>query len=72
MEERLCIRAWFDTSVLEVFVNDRTAVTQRIYPSEIDEGTTKLGFILDDESGETVLDRVCLWDKLAPNFSSES
>lgn len=43
MEETLRIRALFDASVLEVFVNERTAISTRIYNvSETDcpAGTT--------------------------------
>jgi beta-fructofuranosidase len=31
VEERLNIRAFYDTSILEVFVNERVAITTRIY-----------------------------------------
>ena len=45
--EPLRIRAWRDNSVLEVFVNGRTAISTRLYAAE---ETVGLRFFADDAS----------------------
>jgi len=44
--ELLRIRAWRDNSVLEVFINDRTAITTRLYGAT--EGATEIRFWADE------------------------
>lgn len=68
VEEILRVHAYFDASVLEVFVNDRTVISTRIYHpadhclgplffAESDAGT-------NDEQPATVLERASIWDGL--------
>lgn len=38
--ETLDIRAFFDTSVLELFINDRTVLTTRVYPDPIQDSSS--------------------------------
>lgn len=45
--EVLRIRAWRDNSVLEVFVNERTAISTRLYAAEV---TVGIRFFADDTS----------------------
>ncbi|KGO63736.1 Glycoside hydrolase, family 32 [Penicillium italicum] len=67
VEETLRVHAYFDSSVLEVFVNDRTVISTRIYHpgdrcfgplffAESDAG--------DDEQPAAVLVRASIWDGL--------
>lgn len=67
-EETLRIHAIFDQSVLEVFVNERTAITTRIY---VNEGScSRLGFFAEsaEDHGDTSpvaeLLRADVWDNL--------
>lgn len=70
MEETLRIRAIFDKSVLEVFVNERTAISTRIYLDE--DRCFQLGFFAERESNDemsvsdshAVLLRAQAWDGL--------
>ncbi|KAL3482581.1 glycosyl hydrolase [Aspergillus germanicus] len=71
-EEPLRIHALFDTSVLEIFVNERTALTTRIYQvGEKDGGKPAcvgLQFFAEDGARETSssrLFRATVWDGLA-------
>jgi beta-fructofuranosidase len=48
--EALRIRVWRDNSVLEVFVNDRTAISTRLYAAE---ETVGIRFFADDSSAAT-------------------
>lgn len=68
IEETLRVRAFFDSSVLEVFVNDRTVISTRIYHpagqcfgplffAESDPGA-------EDEKPAAVLVRATIWDSL--------
>lgn len=60
--ELLHIRIWRDNSVLEVFVNDRTAISTRIYAGDDNYG---IMFFADDggvREGGTVLVEAQLWD----------
>lgn len=67
-EETLRVHAYFDASVLEVFVNDRTVISTRIYHpadhclgplffAESDAGA-------NDEQPAAVLERASIWDGL--------
>lgn len=63
-QEKLQIRAWRDNSVLEVFVNGRTAISTRLYAAE---ETFGLRFFADDKvdcMGDVPSELVCatLWD----------
>ncbi|CEL02582.1 Putative Invertase (Fragment) [Aspergillus calidoustus] len=73
-EEPLHIRALFDTSVLEIFVNERSALTTRIYQAADEDGGTPacvgLQFFADevDSTSDTAssrLLRATVWDGLA-------
>lgn len=68
------IRVWRDNSVLEVFVNGRTAISTRLYAAE---ETIGIRFFADDDSvfgtsfsassssaGESQLIYATLWDGL--------
>ena len=60
-EETLEIRAWRDNSVLEVFVNGRTAISTRIYGAE---ASSSLIFFADDADNKkkSKLLSATLWD----------
>jgi beta-fructofuranosidase len=66
-EETLTVRAFFDNSVLEVFVNDRTVITTRIYhPSDRCFG---IRFFANSNEGQsdqipTILLQADVWDGL--------
>lgn len=65
--EPLRVRVWRDNSVLEVFINDRTAISTRIYAAE---ETIGLRFFADDApagrdmmgAGSSELLYATLWD----------
>lgn len=64
--EALNMRAFFDTSVLELFINDRTVITTRVYPDyDSDEGG--LAFIRpcsrqsNDTTSAASMERCNLW-----------
>ncbi|KAF2757584.1 putative beta-Fructufuranosidase [Pseudovirgaria hyperparasitica] len=57
--ETLKIRAWRDNSVLEVFVNERTAISTRLYGADETYG---LSIFADEQSGSSELIRLDLWD----------
>jgi beta-fructofuranosidase len=61
VEEPLRIRVWRDNSVLEVFVNERTAISTRIYAAE---QTVGLRFFANDVPafGRSQLIHGTLWD----------
>lgn len=59
-QEKLRIRAWRDNSVLEVFVNGRTAISTRLYAAE---ETFGLRFFADDLDG-------CIGDVLSEVVSA--
>lgn len=65
MEEKLCIRCWFDVSVLEIFINERTAISTRIYPSS-SEGFGVRFFAEASEAADhfSVLEKATIWDGL--------
>jgi beta-fructofuranosidase len=68
--ETLDIRAWRDNSVLEVFVNGRTAISTRIYAAEnthglrffAANGDLARGEVNASHSGHTELRYARLWD----------
>ncbi|KAJ5375380.1 Glycoside hydrolase family 32 [Penicillium concentricum] len=68
IEERLRVHAFFDSSVLEVFVNDRTVISTRIY-HPADHCFGPLFFAesdarVDDGQATAVLVRGSIWDGL--------
>ena len=67
VEETLRVHAYFDSSVLEVFVNDRTVITTRIYYPE-DHCFEPLFFAEpeaeDYEQPAAVLVQASIWDGL--------
>ncbi|CAG8901995.1 unnamed protein product [Penicillium egyptiacum] len=68
VEETLRVHAFFDSSVLEVFVNDRTVISTRIYHPG-DQCFGPLFFAdsdagVDDEQPAAVLVRASVWDGL--------
>lgn len=61
--ETLDIRVWRDNSVLEVFVNGRTAISTRLYTLE--DGSGELEFFAEDTgAGTTELLHAHVWDGL--------
>lgn len=58
-EEPLRIHAYFDMSVLEIFVNDRTVISTRVYP--LHEQCAGVRFFGD---ANTTLLRADVWDGL--------
>lgn len=62
--ERLRIRAFLDHSILEVFVNDRLCLTQRVYPTSSERG--RVSFV--SEGGETELIRAEAWEMAEANL----
>jgi len=68
--EPLRVRVWRDSSVLEVFVNDRTAISTRLYAAE---ETIGLRFFADDApagldmmgAGPSELLYATLWDGIS-------
>lgn len=60
--ERLEIRAFFDESVLEVFVNDRCTLATRIYPAT--KRVHGIRFWADDDTGQSGLEGARAWDGL--------
>lgn len=63
VEERLRIHAFYDRSVLEVFVNERAVITTRVYLDAAE--CTGLEFFAESE-GVTLVDAV-VWDGLCNN-----
>lgn len=67
IEETLKVHALFDKSVLEVFVNGRTAITTRIYhPSERCFGVRFFARSASDGDVTTLL-KADVWDGLGGN-----
>lgn len=67
VEETLRVHAFFDSSVLEVFVNDRTVISTRIYHPEAN--CFGLLFFAESDAGvdgdqPAVLVRASIWDGL--------
>jgi beta-fructofuranosidase len=60
--EKLKLRILVDRSVVEVFANDRQAITRRIYP---DPASTQLGVFA--EGGTSQLTRLAVWDMMPSN-----
>jgi beta-fructofuranosidase len=60
--EQLEVRAWFDESVLEVFVNERCAFSTRVYPAT--KRCWGIRFWADDEAGSSILVEARAWDGL--------
>jgi beta-fructofuranosidase len=60
--EQLEIRAWFDESVLEVFVNERCVFSTRVYPAT--KRCWGIRFWTEDEMGASRLVEARAWDGL--------
>ena len=60
--EQLEIRAWFDDSVLEVFVNERCVVSTRVYPAT--KRCWGIRFWAEDEAGPSKRVEARAWDGL--------
>lgn len=60
-DEDLQLRVFIDRSIMEVFVNDRQCVTQRIFPTRADS----IGVALFSSDGKAVFSSVEAWD-MAP------
>ncbi|HEY5752204.1 MAG TPA: GH32 C-terminal domain-containing protein, partial [Chthoniobacterales bacterium] len=56
-DELLRLRLFLDRSVLELFIDDRIAATQRLYPTRTDSDGLK--FLV--EKGEVHIVRLSLW-----------
>ncbi|KAE8383258.1 glycosyl hydrolase [Aspergillus bertholletiae] len=71
--ETLDIRAWRDNSVLEVFVNGRTAISTRLYAAEetfgmrffAEDEASSTGVLRTSHTGSTDLQFANLWDGIA-------
>lgn len=61
-EEHLRVHVFYDGSVLEVFVNERVAITTRIYLE--DQKCADLEFFVEGEDG-CVLEEAAMWDGLS-------
>lgn len=61
-EERLQVHVFYDGSVVEVFVNERVAITTRVYLE--DQRCSELEFFADTEDG-CVLEQAAVWDGLS-------
>ena len=63
-EETLRIRAFFDMSVLEVFVNERTVISTRVYSSH--DHCTGVRFFAESDGGDNgaILVHADVWDGL--------
>lgn len=81
VEETLRIRALFDASVFEVFVNERTAISTRIYndrKTEADPTSTTIRFFAESAVSEGNEDTVAkllhatAWDGLTGNRDRQS
>lgn len=62
-EERLNIHLFYDTSVLEVFVNERVAITTRVYLQDVDCSGVEL-FAEGTGDNGAVLEEATIWDGL--------
>ncbi|KAJ5304266.1 uncharacterized protein N7443_003926 [Penicillium atrosanguineum] len=70
--ETLDIRAWRDNSVLEIFVNGRTAISTRLYAAEETHGMrffafngdSSLGTVNANHPGYTELEYATLWNDI--------
>ena len=62
VRETLQIRAWFDESVLEVFVNDRCTFATRVYPAT--KRCYGIGLWAEDESEQSKVVFARAWDGL--------
>lgn len=73
LTETLDIRAWRDNSVLEVFVNGRTAITTRLYAAEetfgmrffAGDNLASVDSLRTSHIGPTELQFAKLWDGIA-------
>ena len=64
-EEKLRIQCWFDASVLEIFINERTAISTRIYPSSSQcYGVRFFAEALEAADHDSVLEKAIIWDGL--------
>lgn len=61
-EERLTVHVLYDGSVMEVFVNERVAITTRVYLEE--QRCTELVFFVEGADG-CVLEEAAVWDGLS-------
>jgi beta-fructofuranosidase len=68
--EQLEIRAWFDESVLEVFVNERCVFSTRVYPAT--KRCWGIGFWAEDEECASTLVGARAWDGLRADIRVNS
>ncbi len=61
--ESLKLQVFIDKSVVEVFANDRQAVTRRIYPTRADS----VGVKLFSKGGSATVKKLQVWDMMASN-----
>lgn len=59
----LSLRVFVDRSVVEVFANDRQAITRRVYPGRADS----VGVALVVEGGAAIFKRVTAWEMMSAN-----
>ncbi|CAN8096318.1 unnamed protein product [Discula destructiva] len=62
-EERLKVHMFYDKSVLEVFVNERAAITTRVYL--LDTGCSSVEFFAEAGDGDVLLEEAIVWDGLS-------
>ena len=61
--EPLHLRVFIDNSVIEVFANDRQAITRRVYP----EGDASDGVALFARGGSATCSAIRTWDMMPAN-----
>lgn len=61
--EKISLRVFIDKCVVEIFANDRQAITRRIYPTRQDS----VGIYLFSQGGETIFQNIYSWDMMPSN-----
>jgi len=61
--EKIVLRVFIDKCVLEVFANDRQAITRRVYPTRKDS----TGIFLFSEGGNAFFGKVAAWEIMPSN-----
>ena len=62
--ENMDLRIFIDKSIMEIFINSRQCVTQRIYPTRKDSQ----GIELFCKGGDITIESLQAWDMAATNF----
>ncbi len=61
--EKIALRVFIDKSVIEIFANDRQAITRRVYPTRKES----VGIFLFSEGGDTSFEEVTAWEIMPSN-----